>query len=110
MIRAIFFDMGGTLDGDGLHWLERFLALYKAFGVDLSRESNVSSFSLVRGSPSHELLRAVRLTREDGRDLCRESFDHCRAVVGWDIRTRLSGETLPLPSGGRARRGGNADA
>ena len=21
--------------------------------------------------------------REDGRDLCRESFDHCRAVVGW---------------------------
>ena len=38
MIRAILFDMGGTLDGDGLHWLERFLALYRSFGVGLSRE------------------------------------------------------------------------
>jgi len=44
MIRAIFFDMGGTLDGDGLHWLERFLALYRAFAVDLSRESIRDAF------------------------------------------------------------------
>jgi putative hydrolase of the HAD superfamily len=29
--------MGGTLDGDG-HWLERFLRLYRDFGVDLPRE------------------------------------------------------------------------
>jgi FMN phosphatase YigB (HAD superfamily) len=34
MIRAILFDMGGTLDGDGLHWLDRFLALYRDFGVE----------------------------------------------------------------------------
>jgi len=39
MIRAIFFDMGGTLDGDGLHWLERFLVLYERLGVKLPRES-----------------------------------------------------------------------
>jgi len=39
MIRAIFFDMGGTLDGDGVHWLERFLALYQSFGVELPRET-----------------------------------------------------------------------
>ncbi|MEY2564333.1 MAG: putative hydrolase of the superfamily [Verrucomicrobiota bacterium] len=38
MIRAILFDLGGTLDGDGLHWLERFLALYRELGVDLTRE------------------------------------------------------------------------
>ena len=38
MIRAILFDMGGTLDGDGQHWLERFVALYREFGVDLPRE------------------------------------------------------------------------
>ena len=44
MIRAIFFDMGGTLDGDGLHWLDRFLALYKAFGVDFPRESIRDAF------------------------------------------------------------------
>ncbi len=39
MIRAIFFDMGGTLDGDGWHWLERFLALYQDFGVEFSRDA-----------------------------------------------------------------------
>jgi putative hydrolase of the HAD superfamily len=37
MIRAILFDMGGTLDGDGLHWLDRFAQLYAEAGVPLSR-------------------------------------------------------------------------
>jgi len=44
MIRAILFDMGGTLDGDGLHWLDRFHALYKAFGVNLPRKSLRAAF------------------------------------------------------------------
>ena len=44
MIRAILFDMGGTLDGDGLHWLERFVALYEDFGVQLSRDSIRNAF------------------------------------------------------------------
>lgn len=44
MIRAILFDMGGTLDGDGLHWLERFLALYQNFGVQLPRDSIRNAF------------------------------------------------------------------
>jgi FMN phosphatase YigB (HAD superfamily) len=44
MIRAILFDMGGTLDGDGLHWLERFIALYRDFGVDLPRETLRGAF------------------------------------------------------------------
>ena len=39
MIRAILFDMGGTLDGDGLHWQDRFTALYENFGVAVSRET-----------------------------------------------------------------------
>lgn len=39
MIRAILFDMGGTLDGDGLHWQDRFTALYRDFGVDVLRET-----------------------------------------------------------------------
>jgi FMN phosphatase YigB (HAD superfamily) len=43
MIRAILFDMGGTLDGDG-HWLERFLGLYQGFGLDLDHESIRSAF------------------------------------------------------------------
>ena len=44
MIRAILFDMGGTLDGDGLHWLERFVGLYRDFGVDLPRETLRGAF------------------------------------------------------------------
>jgi HAD superfamily hydrolase (TIGR01509 family) len=39
MVRAILFDMGGTLDGDGQHWLERFLTLYRDFGIVLPRET-----------------------------------------------------------------------
>ena len=44
MIRAILFDMGGTLDGDGLHWLDRFVALYRSFGVTLPRETLRGAF------------------------------------------------------------------
>ena len=44
MVRAILFDMGGTLDGDGLHWLDRFLTLYKSFGIELARESIREAF------------------------------------------------------------------
>jgi putative hydrolase of the HAD superfamily len=37
VIHAILFDMGGTLDGDGVHWLDRFVALYRDFGAKLPR-------------------------------------------------------------------------
>jgi putative hydrolase of the HAD superfamily len=33
MISAILFDMGGTLDSDGVHWLDRFYTLYTRLGV-----------------------------------------------------------------------------
>src|SRR5436190_3854200 len=33
MIRAVLFDLGGTLDGDGLQWLDRFAGLYADAGV-----------------------------------------------------------------------------
>ena len=44
MIRAILFDMGGTLDGAGVHWLDRFAALYRTAGADLQREQLRSAF------------------------------------------------------------------
>jgi putative hydrolase of the HAD superfamily len=44
MLRAILFDMGGTLDGDGIHWLDRFLALYQGFGAGLPRETIRGAF------------------------------------------------------------------
>lgn len=36
--KAMLFDIGGTLDGDGVHWLDRFLALYRALQVPRSEE------------------------------------------------------------------------
>lgn len=44
MIRTILFDMGGTLDSDGQHWLDRFAALYESFGVRLPRETIRAAF------------------------------------------------------------------
>jgi putative hydrolase of the HAD superfamily len=38
MLRAIIFDMGGTLDGDG-HWLDRFVRLYAEHRFDCSRDT-----------------------------------------------------------------------
>jgi FMN phosphatase YigB (HAD superfamily) len=36
MITALLFDFGGTLDGPR-HWLDRFLAHYRAAGIDIER-------------------------------------------------------------------------
>lgn len=44
MIRAVLFDMGGTLDGDGLHWLDRFARLYAEAGVSLPCETLRAAF------------------------------------------------------------------
>ena len=35
-INALLFDFGGTLDGP-LHWLDRFLAQYRAAGIEIGR-------------------------------------------------------------------------
>src|SRR5438046_443435 len=44
MLRAVLFDMGGTLDGDAGHWLDRFAALYADVGLSLPRERVRSAF------------------------------------------------------------------
>jgi len=36
-ISAILFDFGGTIDGP-VHWLDRFLANYRAAGIEISRD------------------------------------------------------------------------
>ncbi len=38
-IETLLFDFGGTLDADGVAWKERFHALYRAEGLDLSAEA-----------------------------------------------------------------------
>lgn len=64
MIRAILFDLGGTLDGDGLHWLDRFLALYRSFGVDLPRDSIREAFDEAEGrSAADETIASANLAQ-----------------------------------------------
>jgi putative hydrolase of the HAD superfamily len=43
-LRAILLDYGGTLDGPGSHWLDRFLHLYRTAGVRLSFERFRAAF------------------------------------------------------------------
>ncbi|HEV2840223.1 MAG TPA: HAD-IA family hydrolase [Chthoniobacterales bacterium] len=68
MIRAIFFDMGGTLDGDGLHWLDRFRALYRDFGAEFPDDAIRRAFdeaerrsSLDESIASADLARMIEL-------------------------------------------------
>ena len=44
MIRALLFDMGGTLDGDGVHWLDRFDQSYAAVGLTVPRDDLRAAF------------------------------------------------------------------
>jgi FMN phosphatase YigB (HAD superfamily) len=43
-IETVLFDFGGTLDSDGVAWKERFRALYRSEGLDLSAEAFASGF------------------------------------------------------------------
>jgi len=43
-IETVLLDFGGTLDSDGVAWKERFRALYRAEGLDMSAESFAPAF------------------------------------------------------------------
>jgi HAD superfamily hydrolase (TIGR01549 family) len=43
-IETVLFDFGGTLDSDGVPWKERFYALYRAEGLNLSAEAFAPAF------------------------------------------------------------------
>jgi HAD superfamily hydrolase (TIGR01549 family) len=43
-IETVLFDFGGTLDSDGVAWKERFHALYRSEGLDLSAETFAPGF------------------------------------------------------------------
>jgi len=60
MIRAILFDMGGTLDGDGLHWLDRFAQVYAEAGLTVTRDALRAAFDAAeeRASVDHDIVTA----------------------------------------------------
>jgi HAD superfamily hydrolase (TIGR01549 family) len=43
-IETVLFDFGGTLDSDGVAWKERFHALYRAEGLEMSAEAFAPAF------------------------------------------------------------------
>jgi putative hydrolase of the HAD superfamily len=43
-IKTLLFDFGGTLDADGVAWKERFHALYRADGLDMTGEAFAPAF------------------------------------------------------------------
>ncbi|MBV9289725.1 MAG: HAD family hydrolase [Hyphomicrobiales bacterium] len=43
-IETILFDFGGTLDADGVAWKERFHALYRAEGLNMTAEAFAQAF------------------------------------------------------------------
>lgn len=83
MTDAILFDYGGTLDGAGLHWFDRFLEIYRTLGVtrsgeeikaafyaaeeELLRNRSARGFSLERTLALHVNLQLARLGLEDER-------------------------------------------
>lgn len=62
-IHGILFDFGGTLDGDGLHWLDRFCALYSRFGLALEREAIRAGFDAAEAEALRDV--AMRTARLD---------------------------------------------
>ncbi|MBI4055633.1 MAG: HAD-IA family hydrolase [Elusimicrobia bacterium] len=43
-LRAILFDFGGTLDGPGVAWLDRFLPIYRSHGISVDAENFRKAF------------------------------------------------------------------
>ncbi|MBI4051239.1 MAG: HAD family hydrolase [Elusimicrobia bacterium] len=43
-IKAVLLDFGGTLDANGIHWLDRIYPMYRSFGVQVSREAFEKAF------------------------------------------------------------------
>lgn len=39
MINAVFFDFGGTLDTDGIHWSEKFWDVYQKFNLNITKKN-----------------------------------------------------------------------
>src|SRR4029079_14282757 len=43
-VKTLLFDFGGTLDADGVAWKERFHALYRTDGLDVTSDAFARAF------------------------------------------------------------------
>jgi len=98
-VQGVLFDLGGTLDGDGEHWLNRFWLLYQKYLPELGFEEvkaafyqaeadclgdpRVAGFSLPRLVAFHVERQMAALGREAraGEKLAVEFLDGCRRII-----------------------------
>jgi HAD superfamily hydrolase (TIGR01549 family) len=97
-MRSILFDFGGTLDYPS-HWLDRFLAHYRAAGVNLSREQLDPGFD----HATRVAYRSTRLIADYGLVelvdyLVRLQIDYIEHNGSEELR-----ESLAAAAGGRRR-------
>jgi putative hydrolase of the HAD superfamily len=105
MIHAVLFDMGGTLDGDGRHWLDRFVQLYASAGVRLPRETIRAAFDAAeRHAAVDEPIASAGL---DGMIARHVDWQLAHLGLGGDrLRTHLIGSFVgPIRAAAVANRG-----
>ena len=79
MIAAVLFDFGGTLDGDGLHWLDRFYDIYSSQpALDLPRERIKDAFYYADA----QLEADATIAACGFREMMRRHCDHQLARLG----------------------------
>jgi putative hydrolase of the HAD superfamily len=76
-LKAILFDLGGTLDGDGEHWLNRFHLLYQEILPRVSWEDLKAAFYQAEGA----CLADIRVASLGLEDLVRFHVQHQLAAL-----------------------------
>jgi len=90
MVKVLLFDFGGTLDGPK-HWLDRFLASYRATGMNITREQLEPAFE----HATQTGYRAGRVVARFGladlvRFLVGQQVDYLRGNASGPIRLELN--------------------
>jgi HAD superfamily hydrolase (TIGR01509 family) len=88
-ITTLLFDFGGTLDGP-MHWLDRFLARYRAAGIEISRDELDLAFDDATriGYGATRVLARFGLT-DTVRFLVGHQFEYLRKSGPDALRSRL---------------------
>jgi FMN phosphatase YigB (HAD superfamily) len=93
LVKALLFDFGGTLDGP-THWLDRFLAQYRAAGIEISRGELDPAFdhATKTGYGATRVVSRFRLT-DLVRFLVGQQLEFLRASGPEHLRRRLEEAT-----------------
>ncbi|MGH6796838.1 MAG: HAD family hydrolase [Roseiarcus sp.] len=94
-IETLLFDFGGTLDSDGVAWKDRFHALYRAEGLDLSAEAFAPAFYAADDALAGALAPTIGL---------KETVDALAANLDGELARRGAGTGQEGIDGVRGRR------